>query len=59
MKIVINKMKNIMSQESSLILENKSGIFDKKEKSFFILPLLSKCEESGPLPPWRGACLGS
>jgi len=59
MKIVKNKMKIIMIQESSLILENKPKAFDTKEKSLFILPLLLKCEGPGPLPPWRGACLGS
>jgi len=51
MEIVINKIKNIMIQERSLILENKPEAFATKEKSLFILPLLSKCEESGPLPP--------
>jgi len=59
MKIVKNKMRSIMIQESSLILENKPKAFDTKEKSLFILPLLLKCEGSGPLPPWRGICLGS
>jgi len=59
MKIVKNKMRIIMIQESSLSLENKPKAFDTKEKSLFILPLLSKCEDSRPLPPWRGACLGS
>jgi len=59
MKIIKNKMIIIMIQERSLNLENKSEIFDTKEKTLFILPLLSKCEDSGPLPPWRGSCLGS
>jgi len=44
-KVVKNKMKIIMIQESSLILENKSKIFDTKEKSLFILPFLSKFRE--------------
>jgi len=51
MKIVKNKMRIIMIQESSLILENKPEIFDTKEKSFFILPLLSMSEGSKSLPP--------
>ena len=38
-----------MIQESSLILENKPNVFDTKEKSLFILPLLLKCEGSGHL----------
>ncbi|MBA7678882.1 hypothetical protein ES703_87160 [subsurface metagenome] len=59
MKIVKNKLRIIMTQERSLILENKSKTFATKEKSLFILPLLLKCEGSGPLPSWRGACLGS
>ena len=59
MKIVKNKMRYIMIQESSLILENKPKAFDTKEKSLFILPLLLKCEGTGRLPSWRGACLGS
>jgi hypothetical protein len=59
MKIVKNKMRIIMIQESSLILENKSTAFATKEKILFILPFLLKCGGSGPLPPWRGACLGS
>jgi len=57
MKIVKNKMRIIMIQESSLILENKPKAFATKEKILFILPLLLKCEGSGPLPSWRGACL--
>jgi len=48
-----------MIQERSLNLEMKSEIFGTKEKSLFILPLLLKCEDSRPLPSWRGACLGS
>jgi hypothetical protein len=44
-KIVKNKMRIIMIQESSLILENKSKILDTKEKSLFILPFLSKFRE--------------
>jgi len=59
MKIIINKMRIIMNQPISLILENKSEIFDTKEKNLFILPLLSKYEGSGPLLPWRGSCPGS
>jgi len=58
MKIIKNKMRIIMIQERSLILENKSKAFATKEKSLFILPLLLKCEDPGPLPSWRGACLG-
>jgi len=50
-KIIKNKMRSIIIQERSLSLEMKSEIFDTKEKSLFILPLLLKCEESGPLPP--------
>ena len=52
-------MRIIMIQESSLSLENKPKAFDTKEKSLFILRLLLKCEGSGPLLSWRGACLGS
>jgi len=59
MKIAINKMINIMIQEKSLILEKKSEIFVTNEKSLFILLLLLKCEDSGPLPPWREAYVGS
>jgi len=59
MKIIKNKMRSIMIQERSLILENKPKAFDTKEKSLFILPLLSKSEDSGTLPSWREACLGS
>jgi hypothetical protein len=59
MKIVKNKMRIIMIQESSLILENKPRVFATKEKNIFILPLLLKCEGAGPLPSWRGVCLGS
>jgi len=59
MKIMKNKMRSIIIQERSLNLEKKSEIFDTKEKSLFILRLLSKCEGFGPLPPWRGLCLGS
>jgi len=59
MKIVKNKMRINMIQERSLNLEMKSEIFGTKEKSLFILPLLLKCEDSRPLPSWRGACLGS
>jgi len=59
MKIVKNKMRIITIQERSLNLEKKAEIFDAKEKSLFILPLLSNCEDPGPVPPRRGACLGS
>jgi len=58
-KIVKNKMRIIIIQERSLNLEMKSEIFDTKEKSLFILPLLLKYEGSRPLLRWRGACLGS
>jgi len=40
MKIIINKMRSSMNQPISLILENKSEIFDTKDKNLFILPLL-------------------
>jgi len=36
MKIIINKMRIIIVQATSLNLEMKSEIFDTKEKSFFI-----------------------
>jgi hypothetical protein len=45
MKRVKNKMRIIIIQKKSLILENKSKIFDTKEKSLFILPFLSKFRE--------------
>jgi len=52
-------MRIIMIQESSLILENKPKAFATKEKRLFTLPRLLKCEGTGPLPSWRGVCLGS
>jgi hypothetical protein len=45
MKRVKSKMRIIIIQERSLILENKSKIFDTKEKTLFILPFLSKFRE--------------
>jgi hypothetical protein len=64
MKIVKNKMRIIGVQESSLILENKPKAFATKDKSFFILPLLLKCEGSRATSvmarglPWIIAHLG-
>ncbi len=46
-----------MIQETSLILENKPKAFDTKEKSFFTLPRLLKCEGTGRLPSWQGLAL--
>jgi len=47
MKIIINKMRIIIVQATSLNLEIKFEIFDTKEKNLFILSLLLKCEASG------------